>query len=119
MTPNRSPMARRAQHRARPVVAAILGVAFLSAGATAQVAGGKLDRSKVPAVAASPITKIPTWTRSKLANGAELIVSVKKDLPLVAFTMSFVGGATSFEPADRLGVALRSEERRVGKECRL
>ena len=51
------------------------------------------------------MTRIPTWTRTKLANGAELVVSVKSDLPLVSFTLAFVGGATSFEPADKTGVA--------------
>jgi predicted Zn-dependent peptidase len=30
---------------------------------------------------------------------------VKSDLPLVSFTLAFVGGATSFEPADKTGVA--------------
>lgn len=67
--------------------------------------GSKLDRSKIPAIGSSPTTKIPTWTKSKLANGAELVVSVKKDLPLVAFTIAFVGGSVNYEPAAKVGVA--------------
>jgi zinc protease len=68
-------------------------------------AQSKLDRTKQPAAAASPTTRIPTWTKSKLANGAELVVSVKRNLPLVSFTIGFVGGATSYEPAAKAGLA--------------
>lgn len=86
--------------RAGAVGALLCAVAFAPA-----FAQGKLDRNKVPTPAPTPATKIPSWTRSKLANGAELIVSVKKDLPLVSFNVGFVGGATSYEPADKTGVA--------------
>ena len=48
---------------------------------------------------------MPTWTRTTLANGADLIVSEKHDLPLVSFTITFLGGANQFETADRTGVA--------------
>lgn len=90
--------------RAARVAFAAAGIAtsFTVAPVSAQA---KLDRARQPTPAAAPTTKIPTWTKSKLANGAELVVSVKKDLPLVAFTIAFVGGATSYEPADKLGVA--------------
>jgi zinc protease len=66
---------------------------------------GKLDRTKQPAAGPAPTTKIPTWTKSKLANGAELVVSVKKDLPLVSVTIGFIGGATTYEPAGKVGMA--------------
>ena len=90
----------------RAVAGAVVGLAVLGSTAIAQgAAGSKLDRSKMPTVPASPTTKIPTWTKVKLPNGAELIVSVKRDLPLVAFTLGFVGGATTFETPDKLGVA--------------
>jgi predicted Zn-dependent peptidase len=48
---------------------------------------------------------VPTWTKSALPNGAELIVSEKHDLPLVSFTISFLGGAAQFEDSDRRGAA--------------
>ena len=86
--------------RAR-AIAAILSLAVPSAAMLAQ--GAKLDRDKQPVAAPTPVTRIPTWTRVRLANGADLVVSVKKDLPLVAFAMSFVGGATSYETPDKLG----------------
>ena len=63
-----------------------------------------LDRDKVPAAAPTPAMRIPAWQKMTLANGAQLIVSVKKDLPLVAFTIGFIGGTTSYEPANRTGV---------------
>lgn len=67
-------------------------------------AQAKLDRTKMPAAKATPVTKIPTWTKTKLSNGAELIVAVKKELPLVSFNLGFVGGTTSYEPADKAGL---------------
>ena len=88
--------------------APLVGVAFAAVVVASPVfaQGVKLDRTKTPAVGAAPATKIPTWTKSKLANGAELVVSVKKDLPLVAFTIAFVGGSANYEPAAKVGVAL-------------
>ena len=73
-----------------------------SALSEAQVA---LDRSKQPPVGKTPELRVPTWTRSKLSNGAQLIVSEKHDLPLISFAITFLGGADQFEPADRRGVA--------------
>jgi zinc protease len=84
----------------------LAALALLVASAAALPAqGAKLDRDKVPAPAPTPVTRIPSWTRVRLANGADLVVSVKKDLPLVAFTLSIVGGATTFETADKVGLA--------------
>ena len=51
-----------------------------------------LDRNAAPKAGASPKLRVPTWTKTKLANGADLIVIEKHDLPLVAFTIDFVGG---------------------------
>ncbi len=65
----------------------------------------RLDRNVIPAAGKAPALSVPTWTRTKLANGAELVVAEKHDLPLVALSISFVGGSTTFEPADKLGVA--------------
>jgi zinc protease len=81
-----------------------LVLAFLACAA--ELPGqAKLDRDVAPPPGKSPTFRVPTWTRTKLANGAELVVTQKHDLPLVAFSISFIGGATSFEPADKLGVA--------------
>lgn len=85
----------------------MLVTALVVLGAVTNVAAAqaRLDRTKQPVAGAAPATRIPTWTKVKLANGAELAVSVKRDLPLVTFSMAIVGGATTFEPADKLGVA--------------
>ncbi len=79
-----------------------LAIAFAVPSASAQ---SKLDRTAQPKAAAAPMLRVPTWTRTKLSNGADLIIVEKHDLPLVAFNIDFVGGATSFEPAGKLGVA--------------
>jgi zinc protease len=63
-----------------------------------------LDRSKQPPIGKVPELRVPTWTKAKLANGAELIVSEKQDLPLVSFSITFLGGTGQFETADRRGV---------------
>jgi predicted Zn-dependent peptidase len=41
----------------------------------------------------------------KLADGAQLVVSPRHNLPLVSFTINFVGGADQYEPASKPGVA--------------
>lgn len=84
--------------------ALLIGLSLVAALAQAQQKPAALDRSKVPAPAATPATKIPAWTKMKLANGAELVVSVKRDLPLVSFNIGFIGGTTSYEPKNLTGV---------------
>ena len=64
-----------------------------------------LDRTKAPVPGPTPAVRVPTWTKSLLANGAQLIVSQKRDLPLVSVTVNFVGGKNQFEDASKLGVA--------------
>jgi predicted Zn-dependent peptidase len=86
---------------ARRAVALILGLSAYGARLTAQA----LDRNVPPTPGPTPTIHIPTWTRARLANGAELVVTEKHDLPLVAFQINFVGGSYNFEPADKLGVA--------------
>jgi zinc protease len=84
-----------------------LSVAFLllllltSAAAAPQT----LDRSKTPTPGRAPALRVPAWTRSTLANGADFIVSEKHDLPLVAFTITFQGGSYQAESAARRGAA--------------
>ncbi|MBI4477920.1 MAG: insulinase family protein [Acidobacteria bacterium] len=64
-----------------------------------------LDRTKVPPPGKPPVLRVPAWTKAKLANGTELVVSEKHDLPLVSFSITFIGGANQFEPPDRTGMA--------------
>ena len=78
-----------------------LGIVVMAPSVRAQA----LDRDKAPVVGKAPALRIPTWTKTKLANGAELIVVQKHDLPLVALNIDFVGGTANYEPADKLGVA--------------
>lgn len=81
---------------------ALLALAAVSVPAPAQ---GRLDRSVQPRPGALPPLRVPAWTRSTLANGAQLVVVEKHDLPLVAVRIDFVGGSTTFEPADKVGLA--------------
>jgi zinc protease len=64
-----------------------------------------LDRTQIPAPGRTPVLKVPAWTKMSLANGAQLIVSQKRDLPLVSVTINFVGGTYQFETPQKLGVA--------------
>lgn len=68
-------------------------------------AGQVFDRTKIPPPGKPPGLRVPVWTKSRLVNGADLIVSERHDLPLVSFTITFVGGANQYEPADRRGLA--------------
>jgi zinc protease len=64
-----------------------------------------LDRTKIPPAGKTPVLRVPAWTTTTLANGAELMVSEKHDLPLVSFSITILGGAYQFEPANRRGLA--------------
>jgi len=64
-----------------------------------------LDRTKIPEPGKTPVLKVPAWTKSTISNGAQLIVSQKRDLPLVSVTIDFFGGTHQFENAQKLGVA--------------
>ena len=88
----------------RPRVANVVLLVFMTA-VSAVGARQALDRSKVPAPGKPPVLRVPAWTRTALANGAELVVSEKHDLPLVSFSITFMGGADQFEKADKRGVA--------------
>jgi zinc protease len=85
--------------RILPLALALAAVAPLAASAQ------QLDRTKAPKVGKTPTLRVPTWTKTKLANGAELIVVEKHDLPLVALNIDFIGGSANYEPADKLGLA--------------
>jgi predicted Zn-dependent peptidase len=85
--------------RGRVALAAAL---CLSITASAQQG---LDRKKIPPSGPTPVLRVPAWSKSALANGAELIVSEKHDLPLISLSITFLGGDNQFEPAGRKGVA--------------
>lgn len=96
---------RTPRHLARSMRAACLLALTLAMPSASARAQGTLDRNTPPKVAKSPTLRVPTWTKTRLSNGAQLIVVEKHDLPLVALTIDFIGGATSYEPASKLGVA--------------
>jgi zinc protease len=64
-----------------------------------------LDRSQPPKPGPTPELRVPAWTHSTLGDGAEFVVSEKHDLPLVSFTITFLGGSDNYEPAGKRGVA--------------
>jgi zinc protease len=80
----------------------LFAFSMLSMTASAQQ---PLDRSRTPAPGKPPALRVPEWTKSTLTNGAELIVSEKHDLPLVAFTITIQGGSHQAESATRRGLA--------------
>ena len=82
-------------------LSAALFITLANAGSFAQ----QLDRTKVPPAGPTPVLTVPAWTKTQLANGATLIVAERHNLPLISFSITFVGGANQFEPADRRGVA--------------
>ena len=81
---------------------ACAALALLPAVSSAQQA---LDRKKVPPPGKTPELRVPAWTRTTLSNGAELLVAEKHELPLISFSITFLGGADQFEPAGKQSVA--------------
>lgn len=86
-------------------VLALAAAIVISVTNLAALAQQPLDRTKVPPPGPTPVLHVPTWTRTQLANGATLIVSERHNLPLVSFSITFLGGSNQFEPSDRRGVA--------------
>ena len=82
-------------------LAAALVLCIANIAAIAQT----LDRTKVPPPGPAPMLRVPTWTKTQLANGATLIVSERHNLPLVSFAITFVGGSNQFEAAGKRGVS--------------
>ena len=89
----------------RRQVLALAAMIVISVANLAALAQQPLDRTKVPAPGQTPVLRVPTWTRTQLSNGATLIVSERHTLPLVSFSITFLGGSNQFEPAARRGVA--------------
>jgi len=75
------------------------------AAAKPEQAPPALDRTKMPPAGKTPVLRVPTWTRATLANGVELIVSERHDLPLVSFSLIIAGGSAQYEAANRRGLA--------------
>ena len=80
----------------------LAAVVLLSIAPSAQQA---LDRKKIPPPGKTPELRVPAWTKSTLANGADLIVAEKHDLPLISFSITFLGGANQFEATGKQSVA--------------
>ena len=100
-----TPMSSRAKRGIRFSALVVLG-ALVAAPLGAQARqSGKLDRTKVPEAGKNPELRVPAWTKTRLANGAEFVFSQKKGLPLVSVTINFLGGAIQFEDPARLGTA--------------
>lgn len=91
----------------RATVARRLALALVAALAAQVGASGwqAVDRTRVPDPGKSPVLRVPAWTKTTLANGAELVVSEKRDLPLVSFSITFLGGAHQVEPPGKAGAA--------------
>jgi zinc protease len=83
----------------------VSAAALLIASAAAAQKSQPIDRAVQPTPGAAKALQPPKWTKTKLANGADLVVVERHDLPLVAFNINFVGGAVNFEPADKVGLA--------------
>jgi zinc protease len=87
------------------VARSALVVALLCVAAAPLASAQTLDRNKAPAPGKPLQLHVPTWTKMKLANGAQLIVVQKHDLPLIALNIDFIGGSANYEPADKVGTA--------------
>lgn len=94
-----------------PITALLAALSLVSLAAPITVhaqrtpARPAIDRTRQPTPGATPVLKVPTWSRTRLSNGAELVVSQKRDLPLVSVSVNFLGGSNQFEEAGKLGVA--------------
>jgi zinc protease len=89
--------------RARIILTTALAASLVFAPAA--LAQEQFDRRQIPAPGNPPELRVPSWTKDKLANGADLIVSERHDLPLVSFTITFLGGANQYEPSGKRGAA--------------
>jgi zinc protease len=78
---------------------------LITLASVASLAQQPLDRTKAPEPGPNPTLRVPMWSKTQLANGATLIVSQRRGLPLVSFNVTFIGGSNQFEPAAKRGVA--------------
>src|SRR5215470_18428095 len=89
----------------RNSVTALFVTTVMLLASVASLAQQTLDRTKIPPPGPTPVLRVPTWTKTELTNGARLLVSERHSLPLISFTITFVGGANQFEPENKRGVA--------------
>ncbi len=85
------------------IVVLFLTAALLAANVYAQ----KPDRSKPPALGATPSLKLPPIQHLKLSNGLPVVLMEKHQVPLVQFSL-LVKAGTATEPADQRGLASMS-----------
>ncbi len=90
---------------ARASTLALIALLLAPAAAAAQAGPSSFDRTHPPKPGAPRPLHVPDWVESPLSDGAQLVVSVKHDLPLVSFTINFIGGADQYEPAGKTGLA--------------
>lgn len=83
----------------------LITVSLLALSIAAPAAQQQIDRTKPPTPGKIPELRVPTWTTTKLSNGAQLIVAERRGLPLVSLSITFLGGTNQFEKPDKLGVA--------------
>jgi zinc protease len=50
------------------------------------------ERSKIPAIGASPVVKVPAFWKKDLANGAKIIGTQNTEIPTVTFQLTIPGG---------------------------
>jgi zinc protease len=86
-------------------IAACTAVPFAQQSGARPAPSQQLDRRQAPTPGKTPELRVPAWTTTRLANGAQLIVSERKGLPLVSTTITLVGGTRQFEPPEKVGVA--------------
>ena len=84
--------------------AAVLSVVLAGSSFAQESLKSSFDRTVVPKPAPDPTAKIPTWSKATLSNGAELYVVERHTLPIIQFSISFVGGSNQLEPAGKTGL---------------
>ena len=85
-------------------------ISFLTTALALTTASGTraqqpLDRKQIPPPGKTPPLRVPAWTKTTLSNGATLLISEQHNLPLVSFSITFLGGANQFETASKRGLA--------------
>jgi zinc protease len=84
-----------------PLISAML----LTTAIAAPLAQQALDRKQPPTPGKLPELKVPTWTTTRLSNGAQLVVAERRSLPLVSLSITLLGGTNQFEKPDKIGTA--------------
>jgi len=100
------PHAGSRKSRVRAATTFLTALALASAAPGARLSAQQpLDRDVIPPPGPAPTLHVPSWTHTRLSNGAQLVVAPKHDLPLVSFNIQFIGGADNYESAGKVGTA--------------